>query len=190
MKGGFILDLTAIPLLAAVPGGRLFGLDEQTLFVIGVQLFNACLLAFFLSRILYKPVQNFLRKRADKIKNQLDHAAMDMEKATGLRLQYEKSLGNIDQERSEILASARKLATDKHREITNEARAEAEAIKAQAKADVRREQEQMSEALRLHIIDVSSRIAEKFITQAMDKETQDRLFTKTMHELEEAAWPN
>lgn len=184
------MDLTAIFLLSATPAGRLFGLDEQTVFVVGAQLFNACILAAVLSYILYKPVQNFLRKRTDKIKNQLEQAANDMAKANELKLQYEKSLGDIEQERGEILAAARKLATDKQRELTNEARKEAEAIKEQALADVKREQEQIGEALRLHIIDISSVIAQKLITQTIDKETQDRLFAETMHELEETAWPS
>jgi len=183
------LDFTALSLLAAMPDGRLFGLDEQTFFSVGVQLLNACILAVVLSYILYKPVQNFLRKRADKIKGQLEHAESDMAKANELKLQYETSLGNIEHERGEILAAAHKLAADKQREITNEAKKEAEAIRAQAQADIKREQEQTREALRLYIIDVSSIMAEKFISHAIDRETKDRMFTETMHELEAVSWP-
>ena len=184
------MDLTAISLLVAVPEGRLFGLDEQTLFLIGLQLMNACVLAVALSYILYKPMQNFLHKRADKIKSQLDHAASDKAKANELKLQYERSLSEIEEERGDIIAAAYKVAADKQREMTNEAKREADALREQARVDIKREQEQISEALRLHIIDVSSVMAEKFVAHSIDKEAQDKLFAETMQELEEAAWPS
>jgi F-type H+-transporting ATPase subunit b len=190
MKGGFILDLTALSLLAAVPEGRLFGLDAQTLFIFSVQLLNACILATALSYILYKPVQNFLQRRADKIQGQLDQAASEMAEASKLKHQYETSLREIEQERGDILAEAYKQAADKQREMIYEARKDSEALREQARADVQREQEHIQEALRMHIIDVSSVMAEKFITKNIDKETQDRLFAETLHELEEAAWPS
>ena len=186
--------MTVMILLAAmpdaVPDGRLFGLDLQTLFGICVQLLNACVLAAFLSYILYKPVQNFLRKRTDKINNQLKQAADDMAKANELKLQYEKNLEDIQRERNEILKAAQLLAIEKQREITNEAKKEAEAIREQAMTDIKREQEQLRETLRLHIIDVSSVMAGKFIARAMDKKIQNKLFDELMQELEEASWPS
>ena len=184
------MDLMAITLLTAVPEGRLFGLDEQTLFSIGVQLLNACVLAAALSYILYKPVQNFLRKRTNKIRTQLENAANDMAVANELKAKYEKSLEIIEHERGEILAKAHKLATKKQQEITIKAKKDAEAIREQARADVAREHEQLRETLRLHIIDVSTVMAGKFITQTIDNKTQNKIFNELIQELEEAAWPN
>jgi F-type H+-transporting ATPase subunit b len=182
------LDLTI--LLATVPSGRLFGLDEQMLFDIALQLFNVSILAYVLSRILYKPVLNFLSRRSDRIKQQLDIAASDAVEAKQFKEEYEAKLKNISQERNEILEAAHKLAAEKHREMLSEAKKEADALRAQAQADVEREQEQIKESLRLHIIDVSSLMAEKFIARTIDKDTQDKLFAETMNELEEAAWPS
>ncbi|MCL2699171.1 MAG: F0F1 ATP synthase subunit B [Defluviitaleaceae bacterium] len=184
------MDLTAFFLLAVEPSGRLFGLDAQTLFDIGLQLFNVSVLAVALSYLLYKPVLDFLRRRSEKIREQLKRAANDIVRGEEFKAEYEKKLETIAQERSEILDAAHKLAAQQQREILTEAKKEADAIREQARSDVRREQEQIKESLRLHIIDVSSLMTEKFIARSIDKELQDKLFAETMAELEDAAWPS
>ena len=56
-----------ILLAQAVPEGRVFGLDSQTLISIGIQLFNGSILAVALAFILYNPVKDFMEKRREKI---------------------------------------------------------------------------------------------------------------------------
>ena len=56
-----------IILAQAMPEGRVFGLDTQTLFSILIQLFNGILLAVVLSVIFYKPIKNFMQNRTNKI---------------------------------------------------------------------------------------------------------------------------
>jgi F-type H+-transporting ATPase subunit b len=171
-------------------GGRVFGLDLQTAIQIGIMLFNASVLAAVLSKILYKPVQNFLKKRAEGIATQLEKAKSDMAEASELKARYETNLKDIEQERVSILETARKVAAEQTKETLIDAKKEADAIRARASIDIKNEQEQAREVLRLHIIEVASAMAEKVVTHTVDKETQDRLFNETLKELEEAAWPN
>ena len=72
-----------IMLLAAqtVPEGRVFALDFQTLSGIVIQLINGIILAAALSYILYKPVQEFMRRRTERIQSKLDDAEAMMAKA-------------------------------------------------------------------------------------------------------------
>ena len=177
-------------MLETIAEGRLFGLDRQTLISIGIQLFNACFLAVVLSRILYKPVSGFLSKRADRVRTQLRCAEEDMAEARKLKAHYEKKLEDIEFERVDILESARQLADENSRRILDEAKKEAAAAKERAAEDMQREIERANEEIKLYIIEVSSIIAGKFVTNAIDGDTQDRLFAEAMIELENAAWLN
>jgi F-type H+-transporting ATPase subunit b len=175
-------------LLSSVPEGRLFGLDSQTLLQIIATLVNVSLLAFILSRLLYKPVQNFLQDRSEKIKGQMEQTRDDMAKATELKLLYEQKIKGAEQEREEILDDARKVAAETGRQIVAEAKNEADAIRTRAAANVEMEWERAQNEMRQAIIEVSAAMAEKFITLAINKETHDRLFAETMSELEGMTW--
>ena len=175
--------------LTAVPEGRVFGLDLQTAFEIASQLINASILAGLLFFILYKPVRNFMQKRAERVKAQMDRAAADMATADTLKAQYQENLAGIEGERVEILDSAHRLAAQKSKGIVDESKSEAEAIKKQARLDIQYEQEQVKDALKLHVIALSSAMAAKIVAHAVDPEVQDRLFYEALSELEDAAWP-
>ena len=175
-------------MLETIPDGRVFGLDRQTLISIGIQLFNACFLAVALSFILYRPVSDFIRKRAERIRAQFSRAEEDIASASELKTRYEKKLEDIEQERAEILESARRLAVEKSRRILNEAEKEATAVRARAAADLQRERERVNEEMRLYIIELSSIMAGKFMANAIDGDTQDRLFAEATAELEKAVW--
>jgi len=175
-------------LLADVPDGRVFGLDRQTLISIGIQLFNACVLAAALGFILYKPVREFMQKRADRISGQLENAEKKMEEALELKAQYEKKLGEIDLERAHVLESARVAALERSKHIIDEAQHEAAALRQRTRESLEHERQRMEEEIRLQIIEVASLMASKFMARSMDAETQNRLFDEAMQELEEASW--
>ena len=173
---------------SAVPEGRLFDLDMQTLFSIGILLFNVCLLAVALTFILYKPVREFMAKRTEKIRAQLSNAADSMFKANELKAEYEQKLKDIEKERTEILESAHKFAAEKTKQLMDDARNEAASVRERSKADVQRERELLKEEVRSSIIEISSVMAEKFMTRSIDEETQNKLFNETIAELEETSW--
>jgi len=175
--------------LSAAPEGRMFGLDLDTLFIIAMQLVNFCILAAALSFILYKPLRNYLQKRAERIASQIEHAEGEMVKANEIKAKYEKSLADIEVERNEILRNARNQAQEQKKEILNEARLEVTTMRERATLDIANEQEQIKDALRLHILEVSVAMAEKLVGSTVDKQIQDRLFAETMKELEELPWP-
>ena len=179
---------TLLILAASVPDGRLFGLDAQTFYQIVAQLFNIGLLAFLMGWLLNKPVREFLQKRADGIRGQLDQADRAVVKANELKLQYEQKLRDIDLERDEILETARKQAAESARRITDEAKREAEAAKARAAANIEAEWAGAQAEMKLAIIEAASLMAEKLIERSMDGETHERLFAETMAELEEMKW--
>jgi len=178
----------AAAIAAAVPEGRLFGLDQQTLVQFGINLFNIALLAVIMAKLLYRPVRKILKKRSDRISGQIEQAAIEMARASEMKLEYEQKLKDIEREQDTILESARRIATDSGRMIISEARRESEAIKARATANIEMERERVQEEMRLAIIDVSREMAEMYLERELDKGDHERFFAKAMADLEGTSW--
>jgi F-type H+-transporting ATPase subunit b len=177
-------------LTQAVPEGRVFGLDAQTLISIGIQLFNAIILAAALSFILYKPVKEFLQKRTERIQRKIDDAEETMAKANELIAEYDAKIKDIDKERMEILEVARLEAADERKKILEEAKQEAFEIKRRLMESISEDKKRLKEETRLHIIEIASLMAQKYIAQNIDDETQNKLFEEALAELEDAQWLN
>ena len=170
------------------PADRMFGIDQQTFIAAAINLLNVGILAFVLSKILYKPIQKALKRRTDRIQDQMANADREMADATELKLLYEHKMEEIEHERDEILAEARRTATDISRRLVSEAKKEAETIKERAASSVELEWQRAQTEMRTAIIDVSAVMAEKFVSLAINKDTHDKLFDETMADLEGMTW--
>lgn len=177
-------------LAQTVPEGRVFGLDSQTLVSIGIQILNGIILAVALTYILYKPVKEFMQKRTERIKSSMDDANATMAKANELIAEYERKLKEIDEERQDILEAARLKAADESKAILEEAKREANDIQKRSFESIEEYKKRLNEETRLHIIELASLMARKYITENMDDETQDKLFAEALAQLEEAQWQN
>lgn len=175
-------------LFSAVPDGRVFGLDQQTLISILIQLLNACILAVVLGLILYKPVQQYMKKRTDRIGGQIKDAQSKMSDANKVKAEYEKKLQEIDTQRIKILDAAKADAAKQGKAIIEEARKQAKAIKQHAEESISGERQRLKKETKQHIIEVSALMATKFVSRSIDSETQDKLFEETISELEDAEW--
>ena len=167
--------------------GRIFALDQQTLISIGIQLFNACVLAVVLTYFLYKPVRKFLKGRADGIKSQLGRAQDDTEAAEKLKAFYEQRLEEIEQERIGILEEARGLADERRRKLEAAAAQDIAAMRERAEADIQLQRDRAQDEARLKVIEAATAMAGKIAAVSLDGAAQDRLFEETMAELEGAA---
>jgi F-type H+-transporting ATPase subunit b len=183
-----VIVLTFGLFLSSLPEGRVFGIDVPFIISMFANLVNVGVLAFFLAILLYRPVRDVLRKRTNRIQGQLANAEEEMAKATELRLLYEQKMEDVEQEREKILNEARKLGAENSRQLIAEAKVEADALRERATANVEMEWERARTEMRTTIIEVSSVLAEKFVSIAMNKEAHDQLFDETMADLEGLTW--
>ena len=177
-----------ILLAKAIPEGRLFGLDLQTLIQIGMQLLNAIILAVALAFILYKPVKEFLEKRTNGIQGKIDDADETMAKANELIAEYEDKIKNIEKERIDILENARLQAANERELIIKEANKEAEEIKTRSIEGASLEKKKLQEESRLYIIELASLMAERYIVDNISSEEQDKIYEETLAQMEGAKW--
>ena len=183
-----VIELDFGLVLSSLPDGRPFGMDMDTVISAGANLINVIVLAAALAFLLYRPVRDVLQKRTERIQGQLSQAEDDMAKAEELRLQYEQKIEEVHREREDILAEARKLATESGRRMIAEAKKEADALRERATANVALEWERAEAEMRTAIIEISAVMAEKFVKLAINKETHDKLFAETLAGLEDMTW--
>ena len=179
---------SSLLLLSTVPDGRVFGLDQQTLFAIGINLFNVAVLAFVLSKLLYNPVRNFMAARTARINSQIEGAARQAKEAEELRAEYEQKLTQIEVEREEILESARKRAAENSKQTLAAAKAEAEAVRERATAEIEHERERVRAEMKQVIIEVSTAMTEKILATSVDDAVYERMFAQTVGEMERVKW--
>lgn len=173
-----------------VPEGRVFGFDIQTVFQVGIQVLNGVILAVALTYILYKPVKAFLQNRSEGIQNEISTAEATQQRADALIKEYEAKIAEIELERQEIVANAERQADVSARDILEEARKEADAIKQRELESVREEEKRMYEEVRLHVIDLSAVIAERYLAQELDDASREQYSAKVIAQLEETGWPS
>ena len=101
---------------------RLFDLDFQLLADAVLTLIAVIDLFFFLSYFLFNPAREFMNKRKDKIKSELEEAKKSQEEAAALKAEYEDKLKNVDKEAEGILSAARKKAMDNEASIVAKAK--------------------------------------------------------------------
>jgi F-type H+-transporting ATPase subunit b len=176
--------------LTAVPEGRLFALDQQTLISAAILLVNVIILALVLGKLLYKPVREYMGKRTQRIGAQIADAQDKVAQAGTLKGEYEEKMRGIAAERAAILEEARLEAAKRSQRTMEEAQGEAQRIKRRAEQSMQLEKERLEQENRRHIVDISLVMTEKLVRKSIDEDTHARLFDEALAELEEAPWPN
>lgn len=177
-----------VTVLAALPEGRPFALDQQMLFSIIIQLFNACVLAGVMSYFLYKPVHTFMQERSERIKARLQQAEQGANEAEEMKNLYTAKLEEIEQERLEILEAARAMAAERTRQMLDDCKEDINNMRRNAEAELKREREKVNEDISHYILEVALGMARKFVTVSIDGAAQERIFTETVAELEKSSW--
>ena len=164
---------------------RLFNLDPQLIHDAVLLALAVFVMFTFLS---FNPARDFLKKRQDKIKNDLDTAAADKADARKLKEDYNAKIQNINAEAEEILAQARQKALDNEAKIIAEAKEEAARILSRANAQVELERKAAADDMKKEMIALASLMAEKAVAGAVDAKVQDTMVESTLKEIGEDTW--
>ncbi len=168
--------------------GRLFGLDMQLIADAGLMMIAIFVLYLVASYFLFNPAREFLKKRQDKIKGELDSAAQDMKDAAALKAEYEGKLKNIDKEAEEILSDARKRALANENKIVAEAKEEAARILERARVEAELEKQKAADDVKREMVVIASMMAGKVVKASIDTNIQESLVNDTLKEIGESTW--
>jgi len=171
-----------IMLNSETPPGRVFGLDLQTFAQVAVVLLTISILSYVMTKLMYKPVKEFIKQRNDKIKGQQNQAKSDAEKVDELKLQYEEQMKAIEIERDEIIDSARKSAIEAGRLILSDAKKDADEILSAAKSKIQQDRKNAEDELKLHITQVSSAMSQRFLVRVVGENDHSKLYDEVIAE--------
>lgn len=167
---------------------RLFNLDAQLIHDAVLLAIAIFVLFALMSYLLFNPAREMLKKREDKVKNNIDSAAKAKADAEALRADYEEKLRNIHKEEDAILSAARKKALENEAKIIDAAKAEAAGIVARAHKQAELEMKKAEDDIKKEIITVASLVAEKVVSEKIDINIQDSLIDETLKEIGDQTW--
>lgn len=167
---------------------RLFNLDPQLIHDTVLLMISMLVMFTFLSYLLFNPVREFLKKRQDKIKEDIDTAKQDKEDAAALKADYDGKLREIEKEAEAILSEARQKALQNEAKIIDEAKEEASRIIARANRQAELEQKAAADDMKKEMIQVAALMAQKIVAQTVDTKIQDSLVEDTLKEIGDKTW--
>ncbi len=179
---------TNLMVLTAQMEPRLFDLDFQLMADAVLTMIAVFVLFLAMSYFLFNPARNMMLSRQEKIKDELDSAASDMEKAQALREEYEAKLKEADKEVQEILSEARKKALNNENQIVAAAKEEAARIIERAKVEAELEKKKMADDVKKEMISVASVMAGKVVSASIDTNIQNSLIEETLKEIGDSTW--
>lgn len=144
---------------------------------------NVLVLYAILRRFFFRPVSEFLAKRADHVKEQLTTAAASREEAAELATTYEKRLRSAKDEARDIVAIATKQAQSAQAEIEAQAREQADLIAKRAEKEIMLERNKALASLQAEIGTLSLLAAEHLLGQKLDAEADQRLVQEFLAEM-------
>ena len=168
--------------------GRIFDLDMQLIADSAFLALNVFILFAVMSYFLFNPVRDMLKKRKERIENDIEIAKQNKEDALALKSEYEAKLKEADKEVEKILSEARKKALKKEETMIAEAKEEAARIIARAQNEIELEQKRAMDDMKKEMIQVASMMACKVVAQSIDVQIQDTLIEETLKEMGENTW--
>lgn len=166
----------------------LFDLNMQLVADAALMIVAIFVLFLIVGNKLFNPIRSVMQKRQDKIKNELETAASDMEKASELKAEYEEKLKAIEKEADTILSEARRKALANENKIVAEAKEEAARIIERAYAEAELEKQKVADEVKKEMVSIASMMAGKVVSAAIDTTVQDSLVEETLKEIGDGTW--
>lgn len=179
---------TQMALASAQMEPRLFDLDLQLIADSVLMIIAVFTLFLVASHLLFNPVRDLMQNRQNRIKNELDSAAADMEQAKALKEEYEAKLKDINKEAEAILGEARKKALANENKIVSDAKEEAARIIERAGVEAELEKNKAADEVKREMVVLASLMAAKVVNAAIDTTVQDSLIEETLKEIGEGTW--
>ncbi|MGX7197159.1 F0F1 ATP synthase subunit B [Enterococcus olivae] len=133
------------------------------------------LLLVLLKIFAWDSIAAILKKREDKIANDLDSAEQSRVDAAKLAEERETQLSHSRVEASEIIKSARDTGETSRQAIVSDAKKEASRLKEKAQSDISIERQAAFASIKDDVADISLQIAEKILSQELSPEAHQTL---------------
>ncbi|OHA53155.1 MAG: ATP synthase F0 subunit B [Candidatus Terrybacteria bacterium RIFCSPLOWO2_01_FULL_48_14] len=156
------------------------GLDWKLLLA---QMFNFGILAFVLTKLVYKPLLKALKERQKLAKATVDNAEESRKALENIDAETKQIEGEARKKADEIIKKAEVQASERRETLIVKANEEAEKIVSQARAEAKAERALLFSEARRDMASLVIRAAEKVLEREVTKEDSKKLAQKAIEEL-------
>ena len=167
---------------------RIFGLDPQLLADTIILALAVGFLFFLMSYLLFNPARELMKKRQDKILEEMETAKNDMAAANKMKAEYDAKLAAADKDVDAILSEGRKKALARENEIVAEAKEEAARVMERAEREIELEKSKVRDDVKQEMIGVAREMAGRFVAASLDAAAQEKLIDEALNEMGEDTW--
>jgi F-type H+-transporting ATPase subunit b len=173
---------TLVPVAAEEEGGSFLvspalGLMIWTLLVFGFTM-------YVLSKLAFPRIQEALDKRANMIRESIEHAEKTRREADQILQEYRQRLKEAREQADDIIARARRTAETARAEAVEEGREKREELLAAARRDIEAETRRSLERIRQEVADLTVLTTEKIARKSLTAEDQKRLIDEALAEVD------
>lgn len=142
------------------------------------------LIVFFLLMkfFLFNPIKKVLNKRKELIDKQFKDAEEAQRQAEDIKTQYQNQLDGVEEEKKQILATARTTAKNEYNKIIDKAHDDADKIKSDAKKASDFENEKTRRAVKEEIAVLAMETAEKVVGKSASAQLDSKLYDEFLEE--------
>jgi F-type H+-transporting ATPase subunit b len=148
---------------------------------------NFIVLMIFLARFLYRPIQNILEQRKQRISDDLSNAQNSREKWEQMRQEAKVSLEKAQAESFEMVERARNEAEKTREDILNQAHREAEELRSRTQIEIERAKRIARDELREGAVTLALAAATKVIGSKMSRDINDTLIRQALDSIDKGA---
>lgn len=142
------------------------------------------LIVFFLLMkfFLFNPIKKVLNKRKELIDKQFKDAEEVQRQAEDIKTQYQNQLDGVEEEKKQILATARTTAKNEYNKIIDKAHDDADKIKSDAKKASDFENEKTRRAVKEEIAALAMETVEKVVGKSASAQLDSKLYDEFLEE--------
>ena len=139
---------------------------------------------YVLSKVAFPRIQEALDKRANMIRESIDHAEKTREEADKILEEYRARLREAREQADDIVARARKAADTTKTQAADEGREKREELLAAARRDIEAETRRSLERIRKEVADLTVLTTEKVTRKSLSGDDQRRLIDEALAEVD------
>jgi len=141
-------------------------------------------LLFVLRKWAWKPILAALEKREQTIKNDLENAKTEREKAEQLRQQYQDNLAGAKKESQQMIQEARRAAEEARDSTVREARDAARNTIEKAKLEIEAQKVKVSQELKSEVAALAAETVRRILQHGLTQQDQERIISSGLKELD------
>lgn len=141
------------------------------------------LLMLLIKKFAWHSITELLKKREEKISNDLDSAEQAKISANKLEKERQQQLLSSKSEAADIIKNARENGEQNRQKMLTETKAEISRLHEKSKNDILQEHEEAMASIKNEVADLSIQIAEKILSKELSPEAHDAMINSYIESL-------